>query len=137
MGGLALEREPMVDEGGEGVTLNTIHEDLKAGFADLKTTLLAGFRSLPTREPAEETVRLLRESNRLQDERLVQLDARIREQHPEVQQTLRGLAEAVRGIADGIRALMASQRALHEDIARLIARLDALIRGRGDGALTP
>lgn len=60
----------------EPVTLNTVHEDLRSGFADLKSevrsgfadlkvTLVAGFQSLPTRESSEEMVRLLRESNRL------------------------------------------------------------------------
>jgi hypothetical protein len=52
-------------------------------------------------------------------ERFTQLDLRIREQHIENQQIL--------------RALMEGQRALHEDIRALIARLDALIKGRGDG----
>ena len=54
------------------VTLNTLDDDLaagfgemRAGFADLKTTLVLGFRSLPTRESSEEMVRLLREANRL------------------------------------------------------------------------
>jgi len=151
--------EPVAEHDSENVTLNTIHDDLKGGFTDLKTelrggladlkaTLIAGFRSLPTRETSEEMVRLLREGNRLQEERFAQLDARMREQHLEVQQSLRALTEAVRGIADGIQALMEGQRALlegqraliegqrtlHDDIHRLIARLDALIKGRGDGA---
>ena len=54
-----------------GVTLDTLHEDLTQGFAemrsglgDLKATLIAGFRGLPTRESSEEMVRLLREGNR-------------------------------------------------------------------------
>ena len=50
-----LERNP------DDVTLNTLHEDLRSGFGDLKATLIAGFRSLPTRESSEEMVRLLRE----------------------------------------------------------------------------
>ncbi len=116
----------------EDVTLNTLHGDLgdlKGSIADLKTTLVAGFRSLPTRESSEEMVRLLREANRLHEERFTQLDLRIREQHLELQQILRA-------IADGTRALLEGQRALHEDIRALIARLDALIKGRGDGAPT-
>ena len=44
----------------DDITLNTLHEDL----TDLMTTLIAGFRSLPTRESSEEMVRLLRERNR-------------------------------------------------------------------------
>jgi len=59
--------------------------EMRAGFADLKTTLVGGFRSLPTRESSEEMVRLLREANRL------------------------------------------------HDLKALIARIDALIRGRADG----
>ena len=58
----------------DDVSLLTLHEDLTAGFAemrsgfaDLKTTLIAGFRSLPTRESSEEMVRLLREGNRQLD----------------------------------------------------------------------
>jgi hypothetical protein len=78
----------------KSVTLNTVHEDLKKGFADLKgelragfgglkVTLISGFQGLPSRESSEEMIRLLRENNKA-----------------------------------------------------LIARLDALIRGRGDGSPT-
>ena len=148
------------------VTLNTLHDDLTAGFtdlkgemrsgftelrdemrsgfADLKTTLVAGFRSLPGRELTEEMVRLLRESNRLQEERFTQLDVRIREQHLETQQILhailenqRLLVEGQRALVDGQRALLDGQRALSSDISRLIARIDALIRGRGNGGEPP
>jgi hypothetical protein len=136
------------------VTLDTLHQDLtagfgemRAGFADLKTTLIAGFRSLPSRESSEEMVRLLRESHRLQAERFAQLDVRIREQHLEVQQILRTLAEnqqrvvetqqrLVQGqqsLLDGQQLLFEGQRLLSADIRALIARIDALIRDRGDG----
>lgn len=126
------------------VTLGTLHEDLttgfgemragfaeltgemRAGFADLKTTLVAGFRSLPSRESSEEMVRLLREGNRLHEERFAQLDVRIREQHFETQQVLHT-------VVDGQRLLVEGQRSLSADIKALIARIDALIRGRGDG----
>jgi hypothetical protein len=137
----------------ENVTLNTVHEDLRSGFADLKqevragfedlkgemragfadlkgemrtgfadlkVTLITGFQNLPTRESSEEMVRLLRESNRIQEERFTQLDVRIREQHLEIQQVLRALVEGVRNLATDIKAL--------------VARIDALIRGRGDGS---
>jgi len=118
----------------EDVTLNTLHEDLSAGFtdlkgevrggfADMKATLVAGFRNMPTREDSQEMIRLLRENNRIQEERFTQLDLRIREQHLGIQQVLRSLAEG--------------QRALHEDIRALIARIDALIKGRGDGSPPP
>ncbi len=157
--------EPMPED----VTLKTLHGDLKGGFADLKqgiqtgftdlkgevrggftdlkAALIAGFRNMPTREDSQEMIRLHREANRIQDERLTQLDLRIREQHLENQQVLRGIADGIRALLDGqhllldgqrtlhevLRALAEGQRALHEDIRALIARLDALIKGRGDG----
>ncbi len=126
----------------EPITLNTVHEDLthgfadlkgemrtgfadlkgemQAGFSDLKVTLITGFQSLPTRESSEEMVRLLRENNRIQEQRFTQLDARIREQHLEIQQVLRALADG--------------QHALITEVRALIARLDALIKGRGGGS---
>jgi len=132
------------------VTLSTLHEDLTAGFAemrsgfaDLKVTLVTGFRSLPSRESSEEMVRLLREGNRLHEERFTQLDLRIREQHLETQQILhavvegqRQLIEGQRHLIEGLRQLFEGQRGLSADIKALIARLDALIRGRGDGEPT-
>src|SRR5438128_6851997 len=103
----------MTDPGRQDITLNTLHEDLtagfgemragftdlkatlatgfgemRAGFTDLKAALVAGFRGLPSRESSEEMVRLLREGNRLQETRFAQLDVRIREQHLETQQVL-------------------------------------------------
>ena len=136
----------------ENVSLETVHEDLRsgfadlkgevrAGFADLKVTLITGFQSLPTRESSEEMVRLLRENNRLQEERFSQLDVRIREQHLEIQQALgamidgqRGLIEGQQGLIEGQRALADEIRSLSMDIRALIARLDVLIKGRGDGS---
>lgn len=126
---------PMTDPARPEVTLNTLHEDLaagfgemRAGFTDLKTALVVGFRSLPTRESSDEMVRLLREANRLNAERFTQLDVRIREQHVEVQQVLRAVIEGHRLMLDG-------QRMLSDDLRALISRIDALIRGRGDGSL--
>lgn len=156
----------MADDKPEDVTLSTVHQDLQAGFADLKSemrsgfsdtkggladlkaTLIAGFRSMPSREQSEEMIRLLREGNRHQEERFAQLDARIREQHLETQHVLRAIAESqrallegqrglqdgVRATLDGVRELQQSMRAFHEDMRALIARIDALIKGRGDGA---
>ena len=137
-----------VDDVGPDVTLETLHDDLavgfadlkgemragfadlkgemRAGFGDLKATLVAGFVSLPRRESSEEMVRLLREGNRLQDERFTQLDLRIREQHLESQQVLHAILEGQRVLVDGLRGLST-------DIKALIARLDALIQGRGNG----
>ncbi len=126
-----IREEAVAKTKSENVSLKTVHEDLRsgfadlkgevgAGFADLKVTLIAGFQSLPTRASSEEMVRLLRENNRLQEERFSQLDVRIREQHLEIQQAL--------------RAMIDGQRSLSTDIKALIARLDALIKGRGDGS---
>jgi hypothetical protein len=136
------------------VTLHTLHEDLTAGFAemrsgftDLKATLIAGFRGLPSRESSEEMVRLLREGNRLNEARFTQLDLRIREQHFETQQVLHALVEGQRLLLVGQQQLLESQRQLWEahrrlvdgqrdlsaDIKALIARIDALIRGRSNG----
>ena len=146
-----------MNEGNPAATLDTLHGDLgalhgdvralrgdvTAGFADVKATLIAGFRSLPSRESSNEMVRLLREGNRLQDERFTPLDLRVREQHLESQQLLhamiegqRVLTEGQRVLTEGQRLLIESQRALSADIKALIARLDALIRGRGNGEPT-
>ena len=138
-------------EGNPGVTLDTLHDDLTAGFADLKAevrtgfgdlkaTLIAGFRSLPGREASEEMIRLLREANRIQEERSTQLDLRIREQHLETQQVLHATVEGQRLLVEGQRLLVEAQRslstevkALSTEIKALVARLDALIKGRGNG----
>src|SRR5574341_812109 len=100
------ERESMPGDDAKDVTLITLYEDLKEGFGDLKgevregfanlrVALVTGFRTMPSRASQEEVVRLLRENNRLQEERLTQLDVRLREQHLEVQLTLRALTEAI------------------------------------------
>ena len=148
----------MAERNPDDVTLHTLHDDLtagfaemragfadlqgevRAGFADLKTTMIAGFRSLPTRESSEEMVRLLRENNRLNETQFTQLDLRIREQHFETQQVLHALAEGQRQLVEGQRMLLDGQRslsadikALSADIKALIARIDALIRGRSNG----
>ena len=152
----------MAEHHPQDVTLSTLHEDLTAGFAemrtgfedlkgemrsgfadlkgemrsgfaDVKTTLIAGFRNLSSRESSEEMVRLLREGNRVQEERFTQFDLRSREQHLEVQQTLHATVEGQRLLVEGQRSLVEGQRSLSADIKALIARLDALIRGRGDG----
>jgi hypothetical protein len=117
-------------EGTPDVTLGTLHDDLtmgfadlrsemRAGFADLKTTLVVGFSRLPTRESSEEMVRLLREGNRLEEERFTQLDLRIREQHLETQQSLHALIEGQQSMSAAVKALIA-----------------ALMRGRNNGEPT-
>ena len=133
------------------VTLETLHDDVtvgfadlkgevRSGFADLKVTLITGFGNLPTRESSDEMIRLLREGNRLQKERFTQLDLRIREQHLETQQILRAVVEGQRVLIEGQRVLTDEVRRLSEEvrglaaeIKALIARLDALIKGRRDG----
>jgi len=128
-------------EGDPDVTLHTLHADLttgfgdmRAGFADLKATLVTGFRSLPGRESAEEMIRLLREGNRLQEERFTQLDLRIREQHLEVQQILHAVLQGQQFLLEGQRNLTTEVKGLASELRALVARLDALIRGRGNGA---
>lgn len=113
---------------------------MRGGFTDLKATLVAGFRSLPSRESSEEMVRLLRESNRLQEERFTRIDLRSREQHLETQQVLHALAEGQRALTEGHHELTEGQQALSDEvrslareIKALIARIDALIKGRDDG----
>jgi hypothetical protein len=111
----------MANASPEDVTLNTLHEDLKGGFTDvksaiadlkgevrtgftdLKATMVAGFRSMPTREDSQEMIRLLRERIRILTSRppeLGALDARIREQGLELQQALDALAEETQGFKD-------------------------------------
>ena len=141
----------MAERNPEDVTLLTLHDDLtvglaemRSGFTDLRATLIAGFRSLPTRESSEEMVRLLREANRVNETHLTQLDVRIREQHFETQQALHALVEGQRRLVEGQHQLAESQRRLSDDqrslaadIKALIARIDALIRGRSNGEPAP
>src|SRR5207244_5631640 len=116
----------MTERHPQDVTLSTLHEDLTAGFAEMrtgfadlkgevrevKTTSIAGFRSLPSRESSEEMIRLLREGNLLQEERFTQLDLRSRERHLEAQQVLHATAEGQRLLIEGQRSLVESQRGL-------------------------
>ena len=104
------------------VTLNTLHQDL----GELKALIATGLRAFPPEWPGE-VVRLLRETNRLNEERFARLDATIREQTLETHGILRALAESQRQVVE-------SQRQMSEDIRALIARIDALIRGREDGS---
>ena len=125
--------------------------EMRSGFADLKTTMIAGFRSLPTRESSEEIVRLLREGNRLNEGRFTQLDARLRDQHLETQGVLHAVGEGLRQLVaaadrserqarrrhrqliESQQLLLDGQRSLSVDIKALVARIDSLIRGRGNG----
>ncbi|MBM3219233.1 MAG: hypothetical protein FJZ38_11245 [Candidatus Rokubacteria bacterium] len=145
----------MPDDTREPVTLETLHRDMQVGFADLKSTLISGFRGLPGRETAEEMVRLLREGNRIQETRLIELDVLaqqrhmeldtlIRRQHLETHQILgetheilRAMAEEHRGtrqtLEDARVETQQALRALSEEIRRLAAQIRALIRGRRNG----
>ena len=109
------------------VTLHTLHQDLGEVKALLTTRLPAPdwpgemLRTLhENTQLSRENTRLLRENNRLTEERFTQLDVILREQAIETHTVLRAVAEG--------------QRLLSADVRALIARIDALIRGRGDGA---
>jgi hypothetical protein len=132
------------------VTLYTLHEDLTAGFAemrsgftdlkgeirsgfgDLKATLIAGFRGLPSRESSEEMVRLLRVGNRLNEERFTQLDLRIREQHFETQQVLHALVEGQRLLLVGQQQRLEGQQQLLESQRQLWQAQRLLADGQRD-----
>ena len=114
--------------------------EIRSGFGDLKATLIAGFRSLPSRESSDEMVQLLRERNRINEEGFTRLHLRIREQHLETQQVLHALVEGQRQLiegqhqlVDGQRLLCEGQHSLSPDIKALIARIDALIKRRNNG----
>jgi hypothetical protein len=106
--------------------IGDLRSEMRAGSADLKATMITGFAGLPTREQSEEMLRILRDGNRRTDERFTHLDVRTRDQHLETQQALRALVE-------GQRLLIEGQRSLTDEIRRLIARIDAFLRGRGNG----
>ena len=90
----------MTERNPDDVTLNTLHEDLTAVF-----------RSLATRESAEEMVQLLRERNR-------QLEIHVRDQHPETQAIRHALAEGKRRLAEALRQLIEAQRSLTDNLRR-------------------
>ena len=151
-----------MQENDPDVSLRTVHDaltagfgEVRAGFADLKATMIAGFGNLPTRESSEAMVQLLRENNRLQEERLTQLDVRSREQHLATQHVLHSLADSHQRLitsqdrlgerlseshdrlAEEQRLLTAEQRHLSREIRALIARIDAIIRHRDNGGPAP
>ncbi len=119
----------MAPQADREVTLHTLHEDfgaLRGDLRELKALVASGLRAFSP-EWAGDVVRLLRETNRLNEERFAQLDAALREQALETHTILRAVAE-------GLRQLVEGQRGLSEDIRALIARIDALIKGRDDGS---
>ena len=97
-----------------------LRTEMRAGCADLKATLLIGFRGLPTRESSEEMVRLFRERNRLQEQRFAELEGVVRGHHLEAQEARRALLEGERQLGDR----------LSRDIRALT---DALLRGGRNG----
>ena len=133
--GFRAEMREMRAEMREGFA--DVKGELRAGFTDLKTTLITGFAQLPTRESSEEMVRLLREGNRRQDERFTQPDMRMREQQLETQTLNVRIREQHIETQDTLRAMAESQRSLSADVRALIARIDALIRGRNNGEPRP
>ena len=116
-----MQTEPVADDAPTEVTLDTLHRDLselKGDVRDVKGLLVAGLQAFPPEWPRE-VVRLLREGNRLNEERSARLDVTIREQAMETHTILRDLADGQRQMVDDLRAL--------------VTRIDALIRGRGNG----
>ena len=125
----------MTDDPPPDVTLQTLHQDLR----DLTALIASGLRTFPPEWPGE-VIRLLRETNRLNEERFSQLDIALREQSLETHTILRALAEgqrqfleAQRQVVEAQHHLVEGQRQLSHDIRALIARIDALIKGREDG----
>ena len=131
----------MSEAGRPEVTLHTLHQDLgevRSDLREVKTDIREVKALLTTRLPApdwpgemlrtlrentqfsRENTQLLRENNRLSEERFTRLDVTLREQAIETHTVLRTVAEG--------------QRQLSADMRALIARIDALIRGRGDGS---
>jgi outer membrane murein-binding lipoprotein Lpp len=128
------------DVGALSSEVGELRGEIRAGFADLKTTMITGFAGMPTRESSEEMVRLLREGNRLQEVRLAHLDVALRDQHAETRQVLHAIAEShqlfaeeQRQLSSEVRGVSTDIRGLSADIKALIVRIDALIRGRNDG----
>lgn len=124
-----------MDDAPTAVTLDTLHRDL----FELKSVLVTGLQAFPPEWPRE-VVRLLREGNRLNEERAAKLDVTIREQALETHTILRALADGQRQLVDGqrnlfaeMRSLSEEMRALAEEMRALVARIDALIRARGNG----
>ena len=109
-----MQTESVADDAPNAVTLDTLHHDL----SELKGLLVAGSQAFPPEWPRE-VVRLLREGTRLNEERFARLDVTIREQAMETHTILRALADGQRQMVDELRAL--------------VTRIDALIRGRGNG----
>ena len=107
----------MSEQNPDDVTPHMLREDMtaglvgeiRAGFADLKATLVEGFSGLATRESFEEMVRLLREHNR-------QLEVHIRDEHPATQAIRHANAEAKRRLGEALRRLFESQRRMDDDL---------------------
>jgi hypothetical protein len=137
MGGLRTEMGGLRSEmGGLRTEMGGLRSEmggLRSEMRELKVAVVTGFASLPTRESSEEMIRLLRENNRLQEQRFSQLDLRLREQHLETQQVLHALVEGQRSLLESHRVVHESLLGLTAEIRALVARLDAMIRGRRNG----
>jgi hypothetical protein len=133
----------MSGDGQPEVTLHTLHQDLgevtqdlaevksdlrevKSDVREVKVLVATGLRAFRPDWPAE-MLRVLRENNRLGKERFARLDVTLREQAIETH-------TALRAVAEGQRQLVEHQRQASADLRALIARIDALIRWRGDGS---
>lgn len=92
--------------------------EVKTDVRELKTLVAGALRGFAPDWPGE-MLRLLRENNRLSEARFAQLDVTLREQALETNTVLRTFA--------------AGQNELVGELRALIARVDALIRGRRDG----
>lgn len=106
----------MVGRNPDEATLDTLHADLTSGFAalgnetytgsaDLTGEMRTGFADLRSGIADLREELLLREGNRLHEERFTQLDLRMREQHLEIQQVLHAVVERQRALADEVRRL--------------------------------
>jgi hypothetical protein len=104
-----------------------LKDEMRAGFADLKATMIAGFSRMTTREQTEEMLRLLREMNRSQEAQFADLHGYLRAQQLENQALLRQLVE-------GQIQLVAENRSVSSEVRALVVRIDAIIRGRNNGA---
>lgn len=143
----------------QDVTLNTLHDDLtagfadlqgevqtgfgdlrgemRAGFADLKDEMRSGFADLKTTLIAGFRSLPSRESS----EEMVRLLRGANRLHEErftqldvhIREQHLEVQQVLHTVVEGQRLLVEGQRTLVGDLTALIARIDALISRRGDG----
>src|SRR5439155_190170 len=111
-------------------------------------------RIISSRASSEEMIRLLRENNRIQEARLVQVDthviqvdtrvmhadarvaqlnAEIREQHLQTERILTGLAESQQALTTEMQEVKAHLRGTSTELRALIRLIESIIRGRNNG----